>query len=68
VHAGAPILPVAHDAGKCWRRGAFLKYPGTITVSIGKPIAVHGRKAEALTREVEDWIEAEMSRLANDRA
>ena len=35
-HAGAPVLPVAHNAGTCWRRNAFLKYPGTITVSIGQ--------------------------------
>ena len=63
VHAGVPVLPVAHDAGTCWRRHAFRKYPGIITVSIGKPIDSRGRKADALTREVENWIEAEMPRL-----
>ena len=68
VHAGAPILPVAHNAGTCWRRHAFRKYPGTITVSIGKPIDSRGRKAAALTREVEAWIEAEMPRLEHGAA
>lgn len=68
VHAGAPVLPVAHNAGVCWRRHAFRKYPGTITVSIGKPLDSRGRKADALTREVEAWIEAEMPRLAHARA
>jgi 1-acyl-sn-glycerol-3-phosphate acyltransferase len=63
VHAGAPVVPVAHNAGTCWQRHAFRKFPGTITVSIGKPIDSRGRKAEALTREVEAWIEAEMPRL-----
>lgn len=63
VNAGVPIVPVAHDAGRCWRRNAFLKHPGTVTVSIGAPIDTAGRKAEALTREVEDWIEAEMQRI-----
>jgi 1-acyl-sn-glycerol-3-phosphate acyltransferase len=63
VHAGVPVLPVAHNAGTCWRRHAFRKYPGIITVSIGKPIDSRGRKADALTREVENWIEAEMPRL-----
>ena len=63
VFAGAPVLPVAHNAGTCWRRKAFLKYPGMVTVSIGKPIASRGMKAEALTRQVEDWIETEMPRL-----
>jgi len=63
VHAGAPVLPVAHNSGSCWRRKAFLKYPGTITVSIGNPIDSRGVKADALTHRVEDWIEAEISRL-----
>ena len=63
VHARAPVVPVAHNAGVCWRRHAFRKYPGTITVSIGKPIDTHGKKADAVTRDVEAWIEAEMRRL-----
>lgn len=63
VHAGAPVVPVAHDAGKYWRRKTFLKYPGTITVSIGDAIDSRGMKAEALTRQVETWIESEMPRL-----
>jgi 1-acyl-sn-glycerol-3-phosphate acyltransferase len=63
VHAGAPVLPVAHNAGYCWRRKAFLKYPGTITVSVGNPIDSRGMKADELTRRAEDWIEAEVSRL-----
>ena len=63
VHAGAPVLPVAHNAGTCWRRNSFLKYPGTITVSIGKAIASRGQKADALTRQVENWIESEMQQL-----
>jgi len=68
AHAGAPVLPVAHNAGTCWRRHAFRKYPGTITVSIGKPIDSRGKKAAQLTREVEDWIESEMARLEHGHA
>ena len=68
VHAGAPVLPVAHNAGTVWPRHAFRKYPGTITVSIGMPIDSRGRKADALTREVETWIESEMLRLEHGRA
>jgi 1-acyl-sn-glycerol-3-phosphate acyltransferase len=63
VHAGAPVVPVAHNAGERWRRNAFLKYPGTVTVSIGHAIDSRGLKAEALTRQVEAWIESEMPRL-----
>ena len=63
IHAGVPVLPVAHNAGRCWRRNAFLKHPGTVTVSIGAPLDSSGRKADALTREVETWVEAEMQRI-----
>lgn len=63
VNAGAPVLPVAHNAGRCWRRHAFRKFPGTITVSIGKAIDTAGKKADTVTAEVERWVEAEMLRL-----
>lgn len=63
VHAQVPVLPVAHNAGRCWQRNAFLKLPGTITVSIGPPLNTTGRKADALTREVETWIENEMQQI-----
>ncbi len=61
--AGVPAVPVAHNAGEFWRRNAFLKYPGEITVSIGPPVATRGKKAEAINAEVESWIEGEMLRL-----
>jgi 1-acyl-sn-glycerol-3-phosphate acyltransferase len=61
--SGAPVVPVAHNAGKFWARKSFLKYPGTIVMSIGRPIDPKGLKAEEISRRVEDWIEAEMTRL-----
>lgn len=64
IKTGVPVLPVAHDAGRCWGRKAFLKRPGLITVSIGAPIAPRGRESEELIAEVETWIEDEMQRLA----
>jgi 1-acyl-sn-glycerol-3-phosphate acyltransferase len=63
VQTGAPVLPVAHNAGEFWRRNAFLKYPGLVTVSIGAPIQPQEMSAEALNRQVEDWIESEMQRI-----
>jgi 1-acyl-sn-glycerol-3-phosphate acyltransferase len=63
VRAGAAVLPVAHNAGRCWPRNSFVKRPGLITVSIGPAIDTRGKKADALTREVEDWIESEMPKL-----
>lgn len=63
VQTGTRVLPVAHNAGLCWPRNAFLKHPGLITVSIGAPIDPAGTDAESLARRVEDWIEAEMLQL-----
>ena len=65
AHAGALALPVAHNAGEFWRKNSLLKRPGTITVSIGKPIDTAGMKADELNRQVEAWIEAEMPRLSS---
>lgn len=64
THTGAPVVPVAHNAGECWSRNAFLKHPGAITVSIGEPIDPKGLKADELNARVEAWIEAEMHRIA----
>ena len=68
VKASAAVVPVAHNSGELWRRNAFLKYPGTITVSIGAPIDTAGIEPETLNRRVEDWIESEMQRISNRQA
>jgi 1-acyl-sn-glycerol-3-phosphate acyltransferase len=64
---GVPIVPVAHNAGYLWPKGVFGKRPGTITISFGKPIAADGKDPQALTREVESWIETEVARLGMPR-
>lgn len=63
THCGAPVVPVAHNAGRLWARNSFMKHPGLITMSIGAPIAPEGLKADEVIRRVEDWIEAEVGRL-----
>jgi len=63
THTGALTVPVAHNAGEFWGRNAFLKHPGTITISIGKPIDPTGLKADELNSRVEAWIENEMAFL-----
>jgi len=63
IATGAPVIPIAVTSAKCWPRKAFIKYPGVVDVSIGQPIPSVGRDADELTREVEEWIEAEMQRL-----
>ena len=63
AETGAPIVPVAHNAGEVWPKNAFIKRPGTVTVRIGPAIETTGRGAAELTRAVETWIETEMARL-----
>ena len=63
IDTGAPVIPVAVTSAKCWPRKAFIKKPGIVDISIGKPIASAGRQPDELMREVEAWIELEMRRL-----
>ena len=66
VATGAPVIPIAVASARCWPRKAFVKRPGTVEVSIGKPIPSEGRSAEDLMAQVQDWIESEMRRLDPD--
>ena len=68
VQTGAPVVPIAHNAGRLWGKNAFLKYPGLVTVSVGEPIDPTGAKPEQLSRRVEDWIESEVARLPDPRS
>ena len=63
IAAGVPVIPIAVTSGRCWPRKAFIKRPGVVDISIGKPIATEGRQADELMVEVKDWIESEMRRL-----
>ncbi len=63
VQTGVPVIPVAVTSAKCWPRRAFIKHPGVVDVSIGKPIPSLGRDPVELMLEVETWIENEMHRL-----
>jgi 1-acyl-sn-glycerol-3-phosphate acyltransferase len=65
ARAGAPVVPVAHDAGLFWGKNAFVKKPGIITVSIGTPIDTKGKTPEEITAIAECWIDEEMRRLAS---
>ena len=61
------MLPVAHNAGYLWPKGMLGKRPGTITVSIGPPIAPDDSEPAALSQKVERWIEDEVARLGAPR-
>jgi 1-acyl-sn-glycerol-3-phosphate acyltransferase len=60
VETGTPVVPIAMNAGEYWPKNSFIKKPGTITVSIGKPISPQGLSAPELMQQVENWIESEM--------
>lgn len=60
IETNTQVVPIALNAGECWPRNAFIKRPGLVTVSIGKPISPEGRTAIDLMQEVENWIESEM--------
>lgn len=63
IAAGMPVIPIAVTSGRCWPRKAFIKRPGVVDISIGKPIPSEGREADELMAEVKGWIESEMRRL-----
>ena len=58
-----PIYPLAHNAGELWPRHSYIKYPGTITVSIGKPFSVEGLEPAEINDKVKTWIEAEVKKM-----
>lgn len=63
AHTGAPVVPIAHNAGVFWRRRDLKKYPGTIQVVIGQAIATKGLSPAEVSNTVEQWIEEQMERL-----
>lgn len=62
-HTETMVVPVAHNAGRFWRKNSILKYPGVIQVVIGQPIDTTGLKPDAVNKQVEDWIETQMQSL-----
>ncbi len=67
VAMNVPIIPVAHNAGYLWPKGMLGKRPGTLTMTIGRPISATGKEPAALIQELETWIEGEVARLGVPR-
>ena len=67
IAANAWVIPVAHNAGIFWPRNSFLKYPGKITIEIGKAFKPNDIKANItgseLTEHVREWIETTTRKL-----
>jgi 1-acyl-sn-glycerol-3-phosphate acyltransferase len=60
VETNTPVVPLAMNSGEYWPKNSFVKKPGMITVSIGKPISPEGLNPVELMQLVENWIESEM--------
>jgi 1-acyl-sn-glycerol-3-phosphate acyltransferase len=67
TRVGCKVVPVAHDAGEFWPRQAFVKRPGTVTLSIGPAFDATGLSEAEVNRRTEEWIEAEMRRISPHR-
>ena len=67
VESGAPVVPVAHNAGLLWPRNAFLKRAGTVTVRIGPPIDPAGLTADEVNAHARAWVEAQAAELCPGR-
>lgn len=63
LEAGAPVLPVAHNAGSFWPRRQFVKRPGVIDIVIGPVIPTQGRNADAVIAQAEEWMAQTMRTL-----
>jgi 1-acyl-sn-glycerol-3-phosphate acyltransferase len=60
IETNSVVVPIAMNSGEHWPKSSFIKIPGTIVVSIGKPISSAGLNANELMQQVENWIESEM--------
>jgi 1-acyl-sn-glycerol-3-phosphate acyltransferase len=60
LRSNVPVLPIVHNSGDCWPAHKFLKYPGTIFLTIGTPQKVINAKESA--DEVERWTRASLKR------
>jgi 1-acyl-sn-glycerol-3-phosphate acyltransferase len=67
TRVGCKVVPIAHDAGELWPRQAFLKKPGTITMSIGPAFDATGMTEAEVNQKAEAWIEYEMHRISPHR-
>lgn len=60
IETRVPVVPIAMNSGECWPKNSFVKKPGLITISIGKPIPSDNMDAATLIGKTEKWIESEM--------
>lgn len=64
LKAGAPVIPVAHNAALCWPNDDWVKRPGTIHVVIGAPLETEGRDSRQVTEAAQQWIESQLRNVS----
>lgn len=64
--AGVPIVPVAHNAGDCWRPRGFSMRPGLVRFCIGPPIDASARSPKETTLIVQQWIDGKVDEISRD--
>ena len=63
--AGVQIVPVAHNAGDCWRPREFSMHPGLIRFCIGPPIDASAQPPKETNALVQSWIESKMREISS---
>lgn len=56
VEAGVPIIPIAHNAGYCWKKDNWVKHSGTISMTVGKPIDTSSGDIEKINHQAQEWV------------
>ncbi len=63
---GYKVVPIAHNAGVCWPRNAFIKKPGTISFVIGPALDPANLNADEIKEKAQSWIESTMEDLPQE--
>jgi 1-acyl-sn-glycerol-3-phosphate acyltransferase len=63
TETGAPVVPIAHNAGYFWPRQSLLKKPGMVRVVIGPPIDPKGLTPREVNERAQQWIEAKIAEI-----
>jgi 1-acyl-sn-glycerol-3-phosphate acyltransferase len=63
TETGAPVVPVAVNAGHFWPRKGLITRRGTVRVIVGPPIASAGKTPEQLNAEAKAWVDATMATI-----
>ena len=63
VATGAPVVVIAHNAGRFWPARGFLKHSGVVDVEISPPFPADGKTPSVLNAACEQWLAQAMRRL-----